>query len=135
MDDLSQILVRQYNAYVFNSRKLKKTFAGVIIVLAIICKRKSMMHKLKSFPKSWTSMIKWRNTQKKHSCCSRVLFRLDHNGLDLQSAIMLGKRCYEQLINVKRSGEIDVEPSKSKYQKPGGWRKKTISNVRQALFE
>ena len=63
---------------------------------------------------------KMKKHAKKHSCCSRVLFRLDHNDLDLQSAIMLGKRSYEQLINVKRSGEIDVEPSKSKYQKPGG---------------
>ena len=66
---------------------------------------------------------KMKKHTKKHSCCSRVLFRLKkakHNDLDLQLAIMLGKRCYEQLINVKRSGETDVEPSKPKYQKPGG---------------
>ena len=37
------------------------------------------------------------------------------NNPDLQSAIKLGKRCYEQVIDNKRSGEIDVEPSKLKY--------------------
>ena len=35
--------------------------------LGKLCKRgRSMMQKLKSFLKNWTSMIKWRNTHKKH---------------------------------------------------------------------
>ena len=60
------------------------------------------------------------------------------NNPDLQSAINLGKRCgkrCEQVIDNERSGEIDVEPFQLKYRKPGGGRKKTIPDVRQALFD
>ena len=58
-----------------------------------------------------------------------------HNDPNFQSAINLGKRCYEQVIDNERSGEIDVEPSKSKYKKPGGGRNITIPDVWQELFE
>ena len=50
-----------------------------------------------------------------------------HGDLDLQSAIKLGKRYYEQVIDNERSGEIDVEPSKSKYQKTRGWKEDNYS--------
>ena len=36
-----------------------------------------------------------------------------HNDLDIQSAIKLGKKYYEQVIDNERRSEIDVEPSKS----------------------
>ena len=39
------------------------------------------------------------------------------------------------MIDNERSGEIDVEPSKSKYKKPGGGRNLTIPDVWQELFE
>ena len=98
-------------------------------------KGRSMMQKLKSFLKNWTSMIKWRNTHKKTLCEEHVahavrefysdLKEAKHHDLNLQAVIILGKRCYEQLISGERSGEIDLEPSRPKYQKPGGGTKIT----------
>ena len=58
-----------------------------------------------------------------------------HDDSNLKAAICLGKRCYEQVIESKESGEINVETSKSKYRKAGGGEKKTIPDVRDALFD
>ena len=58
-----------------------------------------------------------------------------HDDSNLKAAICLGKRCNEQVIESKESGEINVEPSKSKYRKAGGGRKTTIPDVRDALFD
>ena len=98
------------------------------------------MQKLKRIPKIWTTTIKWRNIKKTpgvgHAARAVREFYPDlkevkHDDPGLQSAIKLGKRCYEQVIDNerKKSGGIDVESSKSKYWKPGGGRKITIPNV------
>ena len=57
-----------------------------------------------------------------------------HDDSNLKAAICLGKRCYEQVIESKESGEINVELFKWKYCKAGGGRKTTIPDVRDALF-
>ena len=95
-----------------------------------------MMQKLKRIPKIWITTIKWRN--KKTPRVGHVVLEfypdlkeVKHDDPGLQSAVKLRKRCYEQVIDNerKKSGGIDVEPSKSKYWKPGGGRKITIPNV------
>ena len=45
-----------------------------------------------------------------------------HNDLDIQSAIKLGKKYYEQVIDNERRSEIDVEPSKSMLNNTKGWK-------------
>ena len=57
-----------------------------------------------------------------------------HNDRNLEAAIKLGKRCYQQITESKGEVTID-EPSKSKYRRVGGGRKKTIPDVREALFD
>ena len=52
-----------------------------------------------------------------------------HNDRNLEAAIKLGKRCYQQITENKGDVTID-EPSKSKYRRVGGGRKKTIPDVR-----
>ena len=49
--------------------------------------------------------------------------------------LSLVKRCYEQVIDNERSGEIHVNPFKLKYREAGGGMKITIPDVRQALSE
>ena len=58
-----------------------------------------------------------------------------HDDSNLKAAICLGKICYEQVIESKESGEINVEPSKSKYRKAGAGRNTTIPDVRDAIFD
>ena len=58
-----------------------------------------------------------------------------HDDSNLKSAIYLRKRCYEQVTQSKKSVEINIEPSKSKYRKAGGGRKATIFDVRDTLFD
>ena len=62
------------------------------------------------------------------------LKNVKHNDPNLESAIKLGKRCYENLASNENTCIIDGQPSKSKYRKPGG-RKATIPDVREALFQ
>ena len=45
-----------------------------------------------------------------------------HNDLDIPSAIKLGKKYYEQVIDNERRSEIDVEPSKSMLNNTKGWK-------------
>ena len=70
--------------------------------LGKLCKRgRSMMQKLKSFLKSWTSMIKWINTHKKTLCEEHVahafrefysdLKEAKHHDLNLQQSLFLVK--------------------------------------------
>ena len=46
----------------------------------------------------------------------------------------LEKKCYEQVIKSDESGEINVEPSKSKYCKAEGGRKTTTPDVRRSFW-
>ena len=46
----------------------------------------------------------------------------------------LEKKCYEQVIKSDESGEINVEPSKSKYHKAEGGRKTTTPDVRRSFW-
>ena len=63
------------------------------------------------------------------------LKNVKHNDPNLESVIKLGKRCYENVAGNENTCIIGAQPSKSKYRKPGGGRKATIPNVREALFE
>ena len=61
-----------------------------------------------------------------------------HDDSNLKGVICITKRCYERCSYASKSkeiGEINVEPSKSKYRKAGGERKATIPDVRDALFD
>ena len=80
--------------------------------------------------------LNFNDKMKKHTLCEEHvahavrefysdLKEAKHHDLNLQSVIILGKRCYEQLISGERSDEIDLEPSRPKYQKPGGGTKIT----------
>ena len=63
------------------------------------------------------------------------LKNVKHDDSNLKSAIFIGKRCYEQVTESKKSVQINVEPSKSKYRKAGSGRKTTILDVRDTLFD
>ena len=63
------------------------------------------------------------------------LKNVKHNDPNLESAIKLRKRCCENVASNENTCIIDAQPSKSKYRKPGGGRKATIPDVREALFE
>ena len=58
-----------------------------------------------------------------------------HNNPNLESAIKLGKRCYENVASNENTCIIDAQAFKSKFRKPGGGRKATIPDVCEALFE
>ena len=59
------------------------------------------------------------------------LKNLKHNDPSLERALKLGKRCYESLNN----DDITEPPTKVRFCQPGGGRKKSIPNVREAMYD